>query len=121
MKTAFFFFTAGLLLFSGCKKQSVDKIDCDMSGYTVSSITYSGVVEPILSANCYSCHSNTNQRGGVNLQGYANAKIYADNDQLLGTIVHLRGYTAMPENGNKLAQEQICKIKFWIDNGTLNN
>lgn len=104
-----------------CKKETVDTIECDTSGFTTSTIKYSTVVEPILSANCYSCHSNTVQRGGVNLQGYANVKTYADNDKLLGTIAHLRGFQAMPQGGAKLDQDKICKIKFWIDNGTLNN
>lgn len=115
-----------LLLLSGiavinCKKETVDTIECDTSGFTTATIKYSTVVEPILSASCYSCHSNSIQKGGVNLQGYANAKTYADNDKLLGTIAHLSGFQAMPEGGSKLDQDKICKIKFWIENGTLNN
>lgn len=121
MKTISFLFLAAFMLFAGCKKQTVDKIECDTSAFSVSTTTYSGAVVPILQTQCYTCHSNSNQQGGINLQGYTNLKVYVDNDQLLGTIAHLRGYDAMPKNANKLAQEDICKIKFWIDNGALNN
>lgn len=121
-RTVFFVLVlSGIVAAAGCKKDNVDAIECDNTGFTTNTIKYSTVVEPILSANCYSCHSNTTQLGGINLQGHANAKAQADNGKLLGAISHSSGFDAMPQNASKLPQEQICKIKFWIENGTLNN
>jgi len=113
-----------LLLLQACKKkESVDTIQCDTTGWNPDSITYSKTVSVIISRNCIRCHSNTVKKGWVDLEGYARVKKYSDNHKLLGSIAHLQGYKAMPrgETINKLPQDDICKIKFWIDNGALNN
>ena len=110
-----------LILISRCKKQTPDNIQCDTTGWIADSIRYSNTVAPILSQHCTSCHNNSTQQGNVNLSGYSNVKKYADNKKLLGTMAHLHGYKEMPQNGTKLDQDKICKVKFWIDNGALNN
>lgn len=109
------------ILLSRCKKESTDSIVCDTAGWVPDSIRYSNTVEPILTQHCTSCHNNTEQQGNVNLSGYENVKQYANSDQLLGTMAHLKRYKKMPYNGEKLPQDKICKVKFWIDNGALNN
>jgi hypothetical protein len=79
-------------------------------------------VLPLLNSyGCLGCHSSGSKQGGVNLEGYDQVKKYVDNDGLLGSIAHLNGFDAMPQGGNKMSQTEICKIKFWIDNGALNN
>ena len=120
-KAILFLLVLSGIVAAGCKKETVDKIECDNTGFTTSTVKYSTTVVSILQPNCYSCHSNATQLGGVNLEGFANAKIYADNGKLLNTIAHTSGFSAMPQNASKLPQDQICKIKFWIENGTLNN
>ena len=123
MKTKFLFlFLFPLLLcFNGCKKESVNNIVCDTTGWIPDSIRYSTTVEPLINLNCLGCHSNSVKRGNVTMEGYDHLKKYVDNDKLLGTIGHLKHYKPMPQNGTQLPQDQICKIKFWIDNGALNN
>lgn len=112
------------LFFQSCKKkEDVNTIQCDTTGWSTDSITYSKTVSVIVSKYCIRCHSNTVKKGWVDLEGYDRIKKYADNHKLLGTIAHLNGFKSMPrgEGVNKLSQDDICKIKFWIDNGAINN
>ena len=110
-----------LVYISGCKKESVSHIQCDTTGWIPDSIRYSNAVAPLLTLYCTGCHNSSSHPKGVNLAGYDNVKKYVDNDMLLGTIGHLKNYKPMPKNGAQLKQEEICKIKFWIDNAALNN
>lgn len=82
---------------------------------------YAANVLPIVQANCYSCHGNGVVTGGINLNGYANLKVQADNGNLVGAITHAAGYTAMPYNLPKLSDCNINIIKAWIARGALNN
>ncbi|TAL57851.1 MAG: hypothetical protein EPN85_13045 [Bacteroidetes bacterium] len=121
IKITFTLFLTVAVLITRCKKESVDSIQCDTTGWIPDSIRYSNTVAPILSQHCTGCHNSTIMQGNVNLSGYDNAKKYADNDLLLGTMAHLKHYKKMPNDGTKVSHDKICKVKFWIDNGALNN
>jgi len=87
-------------------------------------LTYSGGVQPILSKNCYSCHSNaaaSDMGGGIRLQDYADVKIKTSNGSLYSTITHNPSYSPMPKGGQKLPDCNIRTIKKWIDAGMLND
>lgn len=113
-----FIVLAGL---SQCKKESPDSISCDTTGLVADSIRYLNTVAPIMDEYCTGCHGNTVQKGQVNLSTYEGVKKQASNNKLLGTMGHLKGYRKMPREGEKIPQDKICKVKFWIDNGALNN
>jgi hypothetical protein len=86
-------------------------------------VTYAGSVQPILSQNCYSCHSNSNAAsfgGGYFLQNYADIKAHADDGKLLGSIEHKPGYFAMPLSGS-LSTCNISTIAQWVNKGSPNN
>jgi hypothetical protein len=82
---------------------------------------YAANVVPILSGNCYSCHSGSNPSSGIRLDSYANLKSYASSGTLTGVINHSPGYPAMPEGGGKLSDCDINTIQDWINNGIQNN
>ena len=82
---------------------------------------YSADVQPILQANCYSCHGNGRSESGVSLDTYNQVKQRAANGSLIGVITHTSGYPAMPFNKPKLPDCDINKIKDWIAWGSLNN
>lgn len=106
------------VIFTACTSDNYDDYygnQCD-----VENVTYSQTVAPIISNQCLSCHNSNNSSGGISLEGYDNVKKQADNGNLIGTIKHLPGYSAMPEGG-KLDDCTILKIETWIDNGALNN
>ncbi len=110
-----------VFLLSQCKKESPDTIQCDTTNWVADSICFSNVVNPIIKSHCISCHNDNNKKGKVNLNGYDNVKKYVDNDKLLGTVAHLKGYKKMPDNSAKLSDETVCKVKYWVTNGALNN
>ncbi len=84
-------------------------------------VTYTAQVQPILSTNCYRCHSAATLISGIQLDSYAALKAYALNGQLYGVITHSPGYRPMPDDGGKLDDCSIAIIKQWIDNGTPEN
>jgi hypothetical protein len=92
--------------------------DCD----TVN-MKYSTNIVPILQANCYSCHGSISNSGsfGRVLEGYGNLKPYAESGTLIGVITHANGFIPMPQNGPKLSECNINKIRSWIENGMQNN
>jgi hypothetical protein len=83
-------------------------------------VTYNSKVLPIIQSNCYSCHSGSSLSGNVNLEGYANLKIYAGNGKLVSSITHATGVIPMPP-GSKLSDCDISTIKTWMNNGSVNN
>ena len=80
-------------------------------------------VRPILSANCYSCHSTQNKGSGgnIDLQDYTGLKVVVDNGKLVCAVKHLSCAIAMPRDGNKLDDCSIQKIETWVNKGGSNN
>lgn len=118
--TTGFFFSCGK---DDDKEDPSKAIQCDTTGFTLANSRYGTEIKNILDSNaCLSCHSASIADGGIILEGYDNLKKYVDDDRLLGTIAHLNGYEPMPRGGGpKMAQTDICRIKFWVDNGAPNN
>lgn len=86
-------------------------------------VTYSGTINPILTANCTGCHSGNNAPNGVMLDNYQGVKVRAldPTGLLLGVINHSPGFAQMPKNGNKLNDCTIAKIAKWVHAGAPNN
>jgi hypothetical protein len=82
---------------------------------------YLANVQPIIAANCYSCHGNGLSQNGVSLDSYSKVKQQVSNGQLIGVITHAAGYTPMPYGKAKLSDCDINKIRSWINWGALNN
>ncbi|WP_158559193.1 c-type cytochrome [Deminuibacter soli] len=115
-------------LVTGCAKTNETELKNEGNGGDTTIVTcdtvnskYSTAVQPILQANCYSCHANGNVNGGVTLGSYANVKQQATNGNLIGVITHASGYPAMPEGAPKLSDCDINKIRSWIANGAQDN
>lgn len=115
--------TASLLVLAGCqnfsgpakgeKKLVADPCD------TVN-VSYAKTIQPLLKENCYSCHSNTLQTVGVNMEGYNNVKQYADATLLVGVTSRLPGYAEMPPPG-PLSDCNMNLIRAWVYQGAKNN
>jgi len=57
-------------------------------------ISYSKIIVPIITNNCFACHSNANansQGASVLLEGQSNLKTVASNGKLLRVIKHKTG------------------------------
>lgn len=108
---------------AGCTYNNEEELYGDLECDTVG-VAYLASVEPIISANCYSCHSQANAPSfgsGINLEGYAAFKIWIDNGRLLGTIKHESGFSPMPKGAPKLSDCNISIIEAWVDAGALDN
>jgi len=114
--------TGSIGLVIGCSKASEDKLTTPSSSpCDTVNMTFSTDIQPILQANCYRCHGNGIVNGGVTLDTYAGVKIVAEGGELLGAITHAAGYPPMPDDGGKLSDCDINKIKDWINRGASNN
>jgi hypothetical protein len=108
---------------SGCYYDNEEELykytqsPCDTNAFT-----YAKDIEPIISSSCYSCHGQGSSTGIV-LEGYTALSGYVNSnkDRFLGSINHIGGYSAMPQNGNKLSDCNLTKIEKWIAAGAQNN
>lgn len=91
------------------------------TGCNTDSVTYSGVIAPLLETHCFSCHSTAILQGGISLEGYDQVMVRVTSGQLLGALKREAGFSPMPQNQPKLPDCQIEKIEVWIQEGALNN
>jgi hypothetical protein len=83
-------------------------------------VTYSQSIVPILSANCYTCHTTGNPNSTIVLDSYTSVLVYVTNGKLIPSIDHT-GPFPMPKGGSMLDPCSIEKIKKWVANGAHNN
>ena len=101
-------------------KGAPNTVDCQANNCdSISNVSYSNTVLPIINANCLGCHG-ANGGGGHNYSTYGGIKASADNGSLLGSINHQSPYAPMPVNG-KLSNCDIKKIEVWINEGAAQN
>lgn len=109
-----------LLMLGSCyydvEEEIYPKTDCNTDN-----ITYSVNIVAVLQSNCYVCHSQAANLGGITLEGYNNLKTYVDNGRFLGAIRHEAGYSPMPQGAPQLLDCQIAQIEQWILDGAPNN
>ncbi|HSN60439.1 MAG TPA: hypothetical protein VLR49_05870 [Ferruginibacter sp.] len=109
--------------FSSCYYDKADLLypgtnaPCD----TISTISYTQHVVPLLQQHCYGCHSGTGPSGNIAMGTYATDKAIALNGKLFGTINYSNGFSPMPAGAPKLSNCNIAIIKKWIDANTPNN
>jgi mono/diheme cytochrome c family protein len=88
---------------------------CDTTKYT-----YNATIGTLLSTNCTGCHNATSAYstgGGINLDNYTEAKTYALNGRLLGSVQRSTGYSAMPKGMAQLEDCKIIQIRKWVAAG----
>lgn len=83
-------------------------------------ISYSIDIEPIITAQCLSCHNSALANGNVILENYDDVKASGQAGSLYGTITATNGYSIMPGSGS-MVQCNIDKIGAWINAGMPNN
>ncbi len=110
-----------MILLSSCyydNKEDLFQLDTDCD---VSDVSYSAIIQPILDNRCYSCHAAAIELGNVNLEDFTSLKSYVDSEQLLKSVRHEPGASAMPPGGVKIPDCEIERIEKWITNGALND
>jgi hypothetical protein len=109
-----------LLLIPGCYYDNEEELYPAVITCDTISVSYSSSVAPILTNSCNGCHSSASASGGVVLDSYSQASVYALNGKLYGVVSHTRG-SPMPKGGSKIDNCSIAKIKKWAAAGAPNN
>ncbi|SNC75346.1 Cytochrome C oxidase, cbb3-type, subunit III [Hymenobacter gelipurpurascens] len=84
-------------------------------------VTFAASVAPLLQQRCVSCHNTALRNGDVSLETYAQVQRVATDGRLVGVITHAQGYPPMPQNGPKLSDCEIARIRQWVRSGMPNN
>ena len=108
-----------ILFFSACTNDNEEDLFGDCGD--LSSMSLSENIRPILSSQCFACHSSDQMQGGIDLESFSSLQELASGGRLAGAINHLAGYAAMPPTGIQLDKCEIEKIEAWIEQGALNN
>ncbi len=77
---------------------------------------------PILSNNCYDCHSNSNAPDfgqGIAFEDFEDAS--ALSASMLGAVKHEDGFPAMPKGAEQLDSCSISFIEAWVNAGAPDN
>jgi len=85
-------------------------------------VSFSGDIVPILTNNCYSCHSNNNAQdfgNGITFEDYED--VLASAGLITGAINHSDGFPQMPKNRTKLDDCLIITFEAWVNQGGLDN
>jgi mono/diheme cytochrome c family protein len=120
----FILFTAGFFLLglSSCFYDKADLIYPQQTTCDTATITYSGTVAPILTANCNGCHGGAAAAGaGIKLDTYASLSTWVTNGRLLNSMLHNGQASPMPKGGSKLDACTLNKVSAWITKGAANN
>ena len=82
-------------------------------------VTFSGTITPLLSNNCYSCHSNANASfgAGIHLQAYTDVIAYSAK---IVAAIKRTGPFPMPP-GVQLNACSVSQFNIWVRNGMPNN
>ncbi|MDG2369911.1 MAG: hypothetical protein P8M12_04665 [Flavobacteriales bacterium] len=105
------------LLFISCSKDKAAAEIIPISNVcdSINPVSFMNDVEPILLASCYGCHSAT-------VPVFSDySSVFAVKDDILKAIQHDPSFSAMPQNGSKLADSLINEVQCWIESGAPNN
>jgi hypothetical protein len=114
-------FTAGFFLLglSSCFYDKADLIYPQPTTCDTATVTYSGTVAPILTANCNGGAAAAG--AGIKLDTYASLSTWVTNGRLLNSMLHNGQASPMPKGGSKLDACTLNKVSAWITKGAANN
>ena len=110
-----------LVVFSQSCKYDKEMLPPQSACLPAANVSFAADVQPILRANCFSCHGNGSLFGNVSCQTYDDVKALATSGRLLGSISHTPGFASMPIGSPKLNDCNIDEVRTWIEEGTKNN
>lgn len=118
--------TLSLTVTNACYYDKEDILYPEQPCDTVKMVSFSSDVIPILSVNCYNCHSLVNAPvygDNLVLEGYSNLVTYMNLEpEVLENSIKQNGKAlSMPRNAAKLAKCSISDIEMWIKQGKRNN
>jgi hypothetical protein len=86
---------------------------------TISPVTFTGTIWPVIQTTCQGCHSGPSPSGNINLGSYAAVAVPAANGLLIQSLKGA-GVPKMPPAGS-FSQCRIRQFEIWVSNGYPNN
>lgn len=112
----------GILLLPACLWDNIEEIYPAPPNCDTAAVSFSNDIVPILSNNCFSCHSNLNAPsfgGGLSFEDHSD--VAENSDRIIGAINHKPGFSAMPSGGDKLDPCSILQFEAWAQAETPDN
>jgi uncharacterized membrane protein len=107
-------------ILQGAVNSDCPNLDCD----TLTAISYSSQVWPVIQTNCTGCHNSVTPSGGIKLTNYTDVASITNmingTPLIVGNIRRISGFKAMPPS-NSLDKCTIRTIELWIEQGAANN
>ena len=108
---------------AGCSWENEETLYPESQICDTLDVSFALDVLPILTLNCFSCHSNANApefTSGFALEDHAD--VSASSSRIVGAINHNDGFLAMPRGGaEKLDTCSINTIEAWVNSGSPDN
>ena len=111
-----------IILLPACIWDNLEELYPDNANCDTTSVSFSTDIIPILSNNCFSCHSNLNAPsfgGGLSFEDHQD--VAGNSDRIIGAINHNAGFLAMPRDGDKLNPCSINLVEAWVNSGAPDN
>lgn len=121
MKKSCIFLIISIAAF-GCYWENEETLYPDSAQCDTTAVSFAQDIIPILTNNCYTCHSNVNGPDfafGITFEDYED--VAASASLIAGAINHREGFPQMPKNREKLDPCLINTFESWVNQGSLNN
>ena len=121
MNRILIFYGLGLITF-GCYWDNEETLYPEFEICDTTSVSFSGDIVPILTNNCYNCHSNKNASifaFDIRLEDHTD--VAAVSHSLVAVVNYEPGYPPMPKGEMKLDSCLINTIEAWINDGFPDN
>jgi hypothetical protein len=106
----------------GCYWENEEALYPEEKFCDTSFVSFSEDVLPILTNNCFTCHSNSNAPDfAVGIAFEDHKDVSASASLITGAINHREGFPQMPKNREKLDTCQIITFEAWENQGRLDN
>jgi hypothetical protein len=92
---------------------------CTVLCDTISPVTFSITIWPIMQTSCTGCHGGASPSGGVSITGYTDVSALAASGSLMNSL-RGNGVPRMPV-GSAFTACRIRQFEIWVNNGHLNN
>ncbi|QTN39866.1 hypothetical protein HZ996_12155 [Cryomorphaceae bacterium] len=121
MKKAIILAAIVIGLASSCSYNNVE--DLHSSGCDTTNVTYSEVIEPLMTQSCAfeGCHGGSFPAANLDLNDYDDVKKVADNGLLVNRINRAPGDPLLMPPAGKLPTCNIERIEAWVDAGAPQN
>jgi hypothetical protein len=109
-------------MISGCVWENEEELYPDSGVCDTTMVSFRDDIVPVLSNNCYVCHSNLNGPsfgGGLTFEDHDDVALYSE--RIIGAINHRDGFQPMPRNAGKLDPCPINLLEAWVNAGAQDN